>query len=148
MEYLGILFALIAGTFITSQGAINGMIGQKVGIFPTIIVPVCVQIVLLLLAVAINRNFMTNTMRVKEIDQGFLFLTISALLGLGIMSLMTYSIMKIGPLVAFTVVIFSQLLSSMIVEHFGLLGMPQHSINFKRIGALILMLIATKLFME
>ncbi|WZL72415.1 DMT family transporter [Clostridiaceae bacterium 35-E11] len=148
MEYLGMVFALIAGTFITSQGAINGTVAQKVGIFPTIIIPVGTQIVLLLLAVVINRNFGVSTMKLKEIDHGFIFLGISALLGLGIMSLMTYSIMKIGPLVAFTVVIFSQLLSSMIAEHFGLLDIPQHSISFKRISALILMLIATKLFME
>lgn len=148
MEHYGIALAFIGGLFITTQGAINGMVGHKVGIYPTIVVPVAIQIVILTGVLLIGKDFLEQLKDLKEIEYGYMFLMFSSFLGLGVMFFMTYSIMRAGPLIAFSVAIFSQLFCSMIFEHFGTLGMTQHPITLKRIAALGLMLLAVKLFME
>ncbi|WP_432666822.1 DMT family transporter [Wukongibacter baidiensis] len=146
MLYYGIIAALIGGIFIAVQGGINGMIGNKVGIFPTVMVPVITQIVILSAVVLVKRDLIGNILKLRDVKFGVGFLIISAILGLGIMSTLTLSIIKIGPLVAFAIVIFSQLLTSMIVEHFGFFDMAQKSISSYRVLGLLAMLVGIGLF--
>lgn len=144
--YYGIIAALIGGIFIAIQGSINGMIGSKVGIFTTVIVPVVTQIVLLTTVLLFKRQLWSNIIKLREVKFGLGFLIISALLGLGIMSFLTISVIKIGPLVGFAIVIFSQLFTSMVVEHFGWFEAIQKSISPYRVLGLITMLIGIGLF--
>lgn len=146
MLHYGIIAALIGGVFIAVQGGINGMIGNKVGIFATVIVPVLAQFAILCAVVLLKRDLIGNILKLKDIKFGLGFLIISALLGLGIMNTLTLSIMKIGPLVAFAIVIFSQLFTSMIVEHLGLLDTVQRSISGYRILGLLAMIVGIGLF--
>lgn len=146
MMYYGIIAALIGGVFIAIQGGINGMMGSKVGVFTTVIVPVVIQIVLLSTVLLFKRQLWSNIIKLAEVKFGLGFLIISALLGIGIMSFLTISVIKIGPLVGFAIVIFSQLFTSMMVEHFGLFEAAQKSISSHRVLGLIVMLIGIGLF--
>lgn len=146
MMYYGIIAALIGGIFIAIQGGINGMMGSKVGIFTTVIVPVVTQIVLLSTVLLFKRQLWSNIIKLREVKFGLGFLIISALLGIGIMSFLTISVIKIGPLVGFAIVIFSQLFTSMMVEHFGLFEAAQKSISSHRVLGLLAMLIGIGLF--
>lgn len=146
MIYIGLIVALLGGIFISLQGGINGMMGNQVGIFTTVIVPVYTQVILLSIILASRKELWENISKLKEIKHGVLFLVISALLGLGIMTSLTFSIMKIGPLIAFAIVIFSQLLTSMIIEHHGLFNSIQNPINGFKIAGLALMLLGVGLF--
>lgn len=146
MLYYGVIVALIGGIFIAVQGGINGMMGNRVGLFPTVIVPVITQFIILTTVVLVKRDLVGNILKLKDIKFGVGFLVISALLGLGIMTTLTLSVMEIGPLVAFAIVIFSQLFTSMIVEHFGLFEMAQKSISGYRVAGLLAMLLGIILF--
>lgn len=147
MANLWITLAIIVGVFITLQGSINGMLGEKAGILSTITLVLIIQLLILLGAVMVKGNFLIEIKKIKEMNHGILLLILSALFGIVVILGMTYIIIKIGPAIAFTSVIFSQLLGSMIFEHFGLFNMPYHPITFKRMIALGLMILATKLFM-
>ncbi len=148
MQYFGIAIAFVAGIFMTLQGSINGMIGQKVGLFPTILVSVSMQFLTFILIVAVKRDIISGVISLNNVNYGFFFIFIAALLGLSVLFTTTYAIMDIGPLMAFSIIIFSQLFGSMIIEHFGIMGMPHHPITIKRILALVLMVIAARLFMK
>lgn len=87
-----------------------------------------------------------SVLKLRDVKFGFGFLIISALLGIGIMSFLTLSIMKTGPLVAFAIVFFSQLFTAMLLEHFGLFEIAQKSISGYRVLGLIAMLIGIGLF--
>lgn len=146
MLYYGVIVALIGGIFIAVQGGINGMMGNRVGLFPTVIVPIITQFIILTTVVLVKRDLVGNILKLKDIKFGVGFLIISALLGLGIMTTLTLSVMEIGPLVAFAIVILSQLFTSMIVEHFGLFEMAQKSISGYRVAGLLAMLLGIMLF--
>ncbi|MCG8542376.1 MAG: DMT family transporter [Clostridia bacterium] len=146
MVHYGVIAALIGGVFIAVQGSINGMIGDRVGIFTTVIVPVITQFIILSTVILIKKDLAIGISKLKHIKFGFVFLIISALLGIGIMSFLTLSIMKIGPLVTFAVVIFSQLFTTMIVEHYGLFNMVQKSTSINRVLGLVAILLGIGLF--
>lgn len=55
MLYYGIIAALLGGIFIALQGGINGMMGSKVGIFTTVIVPVATQFIILATVILFKR---------------------------------------------------------------------------------------------
>lgn len=146
MVHYGVIAALIGGVFIAVQGSINGMIGDRVGIFTTVIVPVITQFIILSTVILIKKDLAIGISKLRHIKFGFVFLIISALLGIGIMSFLTLSIMKIGPLVTFAVVIFSQLFTTMIVEHYGLFNMAQKSTSINRVLGLVAILLGIGLF--
>ncbi len=146
MVHYGVIAALIGGVFIAVQGSINGMIGDRVGIFTTVIVPVITQFIILSTVILIKKDLAIGISKLRHIKFGFVFLIISALLGIGIMSFLTLSIMKIGPLVTFAVVIFSQLFTTMIVEHYGLFNMVQKSTSINRVLGLVAILLGIGLF--
>jgi transporter family-2 protein len=146
MLYYGIIAAVLGGIFIALQGGINGMMGTKVGVFTTVFVPVTTQFLILSTVVLFRRQLLGNIIKLKDIKFGFVFLIISALLGIGIMSFMTISIMKTGPLVAFAVIVFSQLFTAMITEHFGFFGVAQNGISGYRVLGLMAMLVGIGLF--
>ncbi|SHK18160.1 DMT family transporter [Paramaledivibacter caminithermalis] len=146
MLIYGIIAAVFGGIFIALQGSINGMIGSKVGIFTTVIIPVIIQIIILCTMLLFNRRLWINILKLKDIEFGLGFLIISALLGLAIMSFLTFSIMKTDPLIVFAIVVFSQLFTAMIVEHFGFFEAAQKSISSYRVLGLIAILVGIGLF--
>lgn len=143
---IGQITALLCGAFIAIQGSVNGMVGNKVGVFPVITIPVVIQIVIYSIFILFNRDYIGRFQAIEGYKIGIVFLVISALLGIGIMNTMTFSVMKIGPLFAFSIIIFSQLFIGMIVEHFGWFETVQQSITLNRGLGLVIMLIGIVLY--
>jgi transporter family-2 protein len=50
------------------------------------------------------------------------------------------SVPKIGAANVFALVIAGQLLMGLIYDHFGLLGFPQNSVNWVKVGGVLLMI--------
>jgi len=146
MLAMGLAMALAAGIFIALQGNVNALVASQTSIYTVILIPVLSQTVILFAFLLAKREYAVGVLKIAKVEYGIALLVFSALLGLGIMATMTFSIMEIGPLVAFTTVIFSQLLASMFIEHFGLIGVAQNSISPFRIMGLVLMVVAVKLF--
>lgn len=146
MMVMGFALALAAGIFIALQGNINALVAGQTGIYTVVLIPVVTQVILLAAFLAVNRPYVQEVARIGQVNWGLALLVASAFLGLGIMTTMTFSIMTIGPLVAFTTVIFSQLLASMVIEHFGLIGVAQNPVSVFRILGLGLMVVAVRLF--
>ncbi|MBN2259639.1 MAG: DMT family transporter [Clostridiales bacterium] len=144
--YMGILIALMAGVFISIQGSLNGMIGINSSVSAVISIPVAAQVLIYTSIVVINSNFRREVLEIFDYQYGIYLLIISALLGIGIMLTLTVSVIKAGPLVALSIVVFSQLLVSMVIEHFGFFGMAIKEISFSRITGLIFMLLGVFLF--
>jgi len=137
MIYIGVIFAIIAGVCVALQGSVNGFVGGQVGVFPTILVPIAIQIVLLMGLLFVKRELVADSMKLSTMTNGWWLLLFSAFLGLGLLSFMTLSIIKIGPLMAFGIIVFTQLLISMLLEHFGLFGAVQSTVNMSKLAGLL-----------
>jgi transporter family-2 protein len=144
--YTGILIALLAGIFISVQGSLNGMIGNNSSVAAVISIPVAVQMIIYFVVIMFNGSFRNEISEIFNYNYGILLLIISAFLGIGIMITLTISVMKAGPLLALSIVVFSQLLLSMIIEHFGWFDMAVKTISLSRILGLIFMIFGILLF--
>ncbi len=146
MLIMGLAMAVIAGIFIAFQGNINALVASQTSIYTVILISVLTQAAILGTILIMNRQYVSGVVKIAKVDYGMLLLVISGILGLGIMATMTFSIMEIGPVITYTVAIFSQLSAAMLIEHFGLIGVGQNSISPFRILGLIFMVLAVKLF--
>ena len=145
---VGVILALVGGSFIAIQGSINSMAGNAAGLWTVVVVPVAVQLAVITLAT------LTSTPLRQQLSSGIsmgtivAYLAVSAFLGLGIMTTLTLSFMKVGPLIGLSIVVFSQLLISMVIEHYGLLGTVQRTASVGRIAGLALVLAGVYLFIK
>lgn len=146
MEIFGILLALAGGIFIAVQGSINSMVGSTVGVFTTVIIPVWLQAIYMTAALLLNGTYMSQLISVKDHKSMILWLFAAAVLGTGIMLSITLSFMKIGPLLALSLIVFSQLGISMVIEHFGLFGTAIAPITLTRVAGLGAILVGVYLF--
>ncbi|MCK5762895.1 MAG: DMT family transporter [Clostridiales bacterium] len=144
--YIGITIALLAGIFISVQGSLNGMIGNNSSVAAVISIPVAVQMIIYFVVIIFNGSFRNEISEIFNYNYGILLLIISAFLGIGIMITLTISVMKVGPLLALSIVVFSQLLLSMIIEHYGWFDMAVKTISLSRILGLIFMIFGILLF--
>lgn len=144
--YLGIFIALLAGVFISIQGSINGMVGSNSSVSAVISIPVAVQFFIYFIIVSFNSNFRKEILNIVDYKHGIYYLVLAAILGIGIMITLTVSFMKIGPLLALATVVFSQLLISMIIEHFGFFGTAVKTINISRVLGLGFMILGVVIF--
>ncbi|MDP2435956.1 MAG: DMT family transporter [archaeon] len=69
----------------------------------------------------------------------------SGLLGLVYLAIAAFAIPIVGPAVFFGLVVTGQLTASLTLEQFGLLGTHQHSIDFWRVGGLVLVIVGVVL---
>jgi len=145
---IGALIALMAGVFISVQGSLNAMVGTQASVGAVISLPVLVQVVIYSLWVTLSKGFRAEVLEIFEMNYGIYLLIISAILGIGIMVTMTLSFMKIGPLLALALVVFSQLGISLVIEHFGYFGTPVTPVSWIRLAGLALMLLGTFLFAQ
>ena len=144
--YIGIFIAFLAGIFISVQGSINGMVGNNSSVNAVISIPVAVQFLIYMLIVAFNSGFRRDIVGIVDYKNGIFYLVIAAILGIGIMLTLTISFMKVGPLLALSIVVFSQLMVSMVIEHFGFFGNAVKTISISRVMGLMMMILGVVLF--
>lgn len=142
----GIIIALLAGIFISVQGSLNGMVGHHSSVAAVVTIPVTVQFLIYLTAVGFSGGIRKEILTITQYPHGLWYLVIAALLGTGIMVTLTVSFMKAGPLLALSVVVFSQLMVSMVIEHYGWFGNAVKTISVSRIAGLAFMLLGVLLF--
>lgn len=143
---MGIIVALLAGFFISVQGSLNGMVGNHSNVSAVISIPVAAQFAIYLSFIILNGRFRSEVFAITEYTNGVWYLVIAALLGIGIMFTLTVSFMKVGPLLALSIVVFSQLLVSMVIEHFGWFDNVVRTISLSRVAGLAFMLVGVLLF--
>lgn len=137
---IGLLIALVAGIFIATQGSINGLVGNTVGVLPTVVIPVFFQFALYSILLVSSKKTWVGVTQITSYAAGWSLLGLSALLGIGIMVTLTVAIMRVGPLMGLAVVVFGQLFSSMVIEHFGWFETTQRTMSLDRVIGLVLII--------
>lgn len=134
---------LAAGIGIPIMAAVNGGLGRHLG------APAVAALVLFGLAFLIT---LIVVIAMGDIRRLGAFATTPHLFKLGGLFVAFYvlSITSIGPRIglgnAIVLVLFGQLVSSTVVDHFGLLGVAQNSVTLSRATGLVLLAAGTVLF--
>lgn len=146
MNYFYMALTLLAGVALPFQVAMNSQIRQSLGhpLWGAVTNFVVGLMVLLLLAAAIRIPMPTVEIMAKPSAWawcggliGALFVTSAILAG-----------PKIGSATFFALIIAGQLLASVALDHFGVLGFPHNPINFWRVAGVLMLIGGTILVVK
>jgi len=128
------LVAVLGGLAIGFQSFSSGILGDRVGVMESVFILHLGG----LLAAALILLFMRggNVSAWRSVPW---YILLGGLLGVIILAAYSFAIPRIGLATTVTLAIVAQLLLSAVIDHFGLLGSIQHSLDLRRaIGMLVL----------
>lgn len=131
----GIIFALLAGIFVSVQNSINPGLTKEIGAAETTVV---VHFVGLISAIILNLIIGTGDIRrITEVDKIYL---IGGALGVGVVYSVAQSVPLVGTTMVSILMLLSQLTIALIIDHYGLFGMEKNPIMINKvIGIAVIM---------
>lgn len=130
-NYLFIVLAILAGMAMPTQATINSKLAVSVGnpilaaFISFLVGSVALFIYILLTGVPLSNLFSSKDVPPVAWIGGFL--------GAFFVSVMATILPRIGVALAFSLAISGQMLATLVIDHFGLLGVPVKGINLMRV---------------
>ncbi|HEY7867000.1 MAG TPA: DMT family transporter [Psychromonas sp.] len=137
MIFLMIILTVIGGATLSIQAAINGQLGNQVGVFKSAFLTFSVGA--LISGLLIFYFEPQQSMTLLDVPKWQL---LGAMCGVPYIIIMVLAVQRIGSAVATVAVIFGQLLMSMLIDNFGWFGNDTIHFSTSRIGAVICLGIA------
>ena len=134
---MAVLIPLIGGMFVSLQGTLNGNLGKKIGTIESTYLSFFTGTVLLTIVVIFLGD--GNLFKITEAPAwqwicaifGFIFIFVTA-----------FSVPKIGVTATNATIVIGQLITSMVVDHFGWFGSDVTPFTMKRLIGVLLMIAA------
>ncbi|WP_419393046.1 DMT family transporter [Cytobacillus praedii] len=131
----GILFAVMAGVFISLQTIFNTRVSGKVGLWAT---------TTLVLGLGFFTSFLmfiimddTRLFAVRNVNKIYLF---GGILGVGVVFCIMQAIRMLGPAYAISIVLVSQIFLAVLIDTFGWFGFETISFTMNKLVGLALMI--------
>ena len=138
---MGFIFSAIAGAAMSIQGVMNTRLSDKIGLYESNVFVQGTAFLFSLIAVWFlgKGNF-------KEIGQVNKFYLLGGLIGLIITITVMLGLGKLGPTIAISTILISQLLVAAIIDAFGIMGSEKVAFTWTKYVGLALMLGGVLLF--
>tara|TARA_R110001583_G_C5556251_1_gene400802 strand:+ start:332 stop:811 length:480 start_codon:yes stop_codon:yes gene_type:complete len=126
------LLAIVSGMALSSQAAINGRLGAKVGVIHSSLLTFAVgMVVTLLLIFFFEPSYEVNLLSVPK------WQLTGALFGIVYMVVMVATVPKVGVAVATVATIFGQMVMSLVIDTQGWLGNDPIELNYFRLASMV-----------
>ena len=137
MKYLIIIITLVMGSILPIQAALNGKLMRTFGhpIIGATISFLTGTIVLFIYAFAVKANFQTSL--IKETQW---YHWVGGIIGAIYVTGIIMIIPRLGAALAFSLIVAGQLMMSVLMDHFGLLGVPVNPVTPTKILGFLLLL--------
>ena len=139
------LVGIIAGSMITIQSVLNSALGKKTGNFGSILILTLVSISVLLLLIGLLPGT-ANFKNLPGLAEWYLYA--GGVLGIVILAAPIFLIPRIGATSTLTALVLGQLLLALVLDQFGLFGLPKIEINLIRVVGLILVVVGALLIKQ
>ena len=138
MKFALILLAIAAGAVLPAQAALNGKMGKAVGdpVYAAFISFVVGSIGLFAYLAATK----TDLSAISKVGSVHWTVWLAGFLGAFYVACVIILAPRLGVALTFGLVVAGQLSISMIIDHFGLLGIPSHPINWPRVVGILLVI--------
>lgn len=131
------LAAIIAGMSLSIEAAIGGALGEHVGeLESTYYIFIIGAMATFLVTLFFGKGNLGAIFTVPKWN------LLGGLLGVVYLALLVISVTLIGVGISITAVIIGQIVISIIIEHFGLLGSPKIKFNVNRLVAVVLLTVS------
>ncbi|MGG8275990.1 DMT family transporter [Klebsiella sp. 141198] len=137
MTFIMIVLAVIGGSMLSIQAAVNGQLGSQVGVFKSAFLTFSVGALITALLI-----FFFEPKQVVTLMDVPKWQLLGAMFGVPYIVIMVLAVQRIGTAIATVAVIFGQLTMSMLIDNFGWLGNQSISFSMSRLGAILCLGIA------
>jgi transporter family-2 protein len=146
MTYLYIFLALIAGAVLPLQVGVNNMLRHGLGspILAALISFAVGSVCLLAYAVLVR----TPLPSMQEASRLPVWAWLGGALGAYYVAMTIFVAPQLGAANLITLTVTTQLIMSLVLDHYGLIGFVQHSINVWRVSGAILLIVGTLLIVR
>lgn len=139
MTAVFITMAIVAGSFMVIQSGVNSQVRVRLddpwqaAFLSTTISTVC----LFFVSAVLSQRLFPD---VGKIVDGPWWLWSGGVMGAGIVAASLYLVSKLGGGVLFALIVTGQMAAAMVLDHYGMLGLPVHHVNAQRILGVVLLL--------
>ncbi|HXR79863.1 MAG TPA: DMT family transporter [Saprospiraceae bacterium] len=141
MNWIFIVLAILAGMALPLQGAINSKLASFMhNPFLSALISFTIGTIALLIYVLVSRIPLSQLSGVREAP---MITWIGGLLGAFFITTTLLTVPKLGVALTFSLVILGQMIVTLPMDHFGLLGVMVRSITWPRILGVVLVIAGT-----
>jgi bacterial/archaeal transporter family-2 protein len=138
-NWLFLLIALIAGTLMPTQAAVNNKLSTFVE-HPLLAVLISFLIGTMALFAYIVASGIPLSPSMATLKNAPLIVFTGGLLGALYLTCVVFLIPRLGVALSFSVIIAGQMLVTLVIDHFGILGVPVHPLNWQRLIGIVLII--------
>lgn len=148
LNFLKLIFPLIiaalSGLAMTFQGAINAALKERIGVAPMSLVVHLTGLIVSLAAVLI----ISGVPNIADFKNAPLSSYLGGLLNVAIIGGVAFAIGKTGATIGISAILFGQLTTAVILDHFGIFSLERIPISWMRLLGILLMLAGMRLAIE
>ncbi len=144
-DHLFFFVAAIAGMSMAVQGSLNSVLGKVVGELEATLVVHIIALVLLSLVLFV---FHWGTGSLNKVASAPWYSYLGGILNIFILYGVMFSIPRLGVSNATTAIVASQVLTAVIIDHFGWWGLEQISVHWTQGMGLIFLVLGVKLLIR
>ncbi len=136
MKYLFYLLPLIAGVSMSIQSGVNGQLRAALGqpLLAAFVSFLSGTITLLLLLLLTRTGFPS----IQELGTVSLYKYTGGMLGVIVVTFVILSVQQVGASNMFVLIIAGQLVTALLMDHFGILGLQLNPVNFQKLAGILL----------
>ena len=140
---LGVLVAVVAGLLIGTQAPLTNLLRQKLGVWG-----MAVGVHIAGLIVALLAMFTVERQTGRPWGNWWWLAIITGVGGLGILVALSVAVGRLGAAVALSISIAVQLTTTIVIDHFGWLGVETRPLTWTRVLGAALLLVGARLVMN
>lgn len=127
--------ALLTGVAMSTQAAVNTKLSTYVGNVPAAFISFATGTIALFVFVLLSGASVSDLWKAKDAP---LIAWIGGVLGVFFVLVMINAVPRIGVALSFSLAIAGQMLTSLVIDHFGLFGVTERSIGVMRVLGVLL----------
>ncbi len=140
--FLEIAIGLIVGVMMTVQGILNTALANRVGVYGSVFIGVVINLILISLIILITPKSI-SLQNLPGWNKWYLYL--GGVLGIFILTSIIIILPRLGATQGFIYIISGQLIASVIVDHYGLLGIEKTPINITKFAGILFFILGAYL---
>jgi len=142
---LALLMALISGVLMAIQGSLNTALSKVIGLLETTFIVHVTGTIILVVLLFVLRMGKGNLYALSEAPW---YAYLGGVVGVGIIYLVAASIPEVGVANATTAIIVGQVVTAIVIDHFGAFGLEKMAYGWNQIVGVILLGIGAKLLLK
>lgn len=141
------LFAIgiAAGALVAIQSVLNAALGKRAGDLGSLLILASISVVAILPLIFIFPSG-SNFRGLPGLSQWYLYL--GGVVGMLIVAAPIFLVPRIGATATLTALVVGQLTLAVIIDHFGLLGVPRNELTITRILGVLILVLGTLLIVK